>query len=304
VPTQKRLVSGVLLLDKPAGISSNHALQQVKRLYSATKAGHTGTLDVLASGLLPICLGEATKFAQYLLAADKRYRVVAKLGARTETCDAEGAIIEQKNTAHITSELLTKTLQAFTGQIEQTPSMYSALKHQGQPLYKLARKGIEVERKIRQVMIYDLKLLSWQNDLLVLDVHCSKGTYIRNLVDDMGQALGCGAYVLRLRRQRVGAFSTDQMMPLSALKYRAERQDISALDSLLLPVEKMVEYLPSLLLTAEQSQWLQTGRRFMVKAFSAGLVRCYSAHNQFLGIGEVQEDGLLIIRRLLRQDIA
>jgi len=232
-----RQIDGVLLLDKPIGISSNQALQKIKHLFQAKKAGHTGTLDVLASGLLIICFGKATKLAGTLLNANKSYQVTAKLGIKTTTCDAEGEVVATKPTDKITEELIESVLQKFRGEIMQVPSMYSALKHKGTPLYKLARQGIEVERKARKVNIYKLELLDWHQDLLKLEVCCSKGTYVRNLIDDIGQALGCGAYVAELRRLSVGKFKTEQMCTIDQLKRSYEADGLAAIDVKILPME-------------------------------------------------------------------
>lgn len=232
---QPRQIDGILLLDKPVGISSNHALQKIKHLFQAKKAGHTGTLDVLASGLLIICFGKATKLANILLNANKSYYVEAKLGIRTETCDAEGEIVEVKPTNHITKESLDKVLHSFRGEILQTPSMYSALKHNGTPLYKLARQGIVVPREPRRINIFQLDLLKWHQDSLELNVTCSKGTYIRNLIDDIGQALGCGAYVTALRRLSIGKFQSSQMCTIEELQQLFTAEGIAAIDTKILP---------------------------------------------------------------------
>jgi len=234
---QPRQIDGVLLLDKPIGISSNQALQKIKHLFQAKKAGHTGTLDVLASGLLIICFGKATKLAGTLLNANKSYQVTAKLGIKTTTCDAEGEIVATKPTDNITRELVEKTLQKFRGEILQIPSMYSALKHNGTPLYKLARKGIEVKREPRKVNIYELKLLDWRDDLLKLEILCSKGTYVRNLVDDIGASLGCGAYVTELRRLSVGKFTAEQMYTIDQLQQLYKSGDFPAIDAKILSTE-------------------------------------------------------------------
>ncbi|MGD9108863.1 MAG: tRNA pseudouridine(55) synthase TruB [Gammaproteobacteria bacterium] len=220
---QPRQIDGILLLDKPIGISSNRALQKIKHLFQAKKAGHTGTLDVLASGMLIVCFGKATKLAGTLLNADKTYQVNAKLGVKTTTCDSEGEILATKPTDNITKEMIEKVLQEFRGEIMQIPSMYSALKHNGTPLYKLARKGIEVKREPRKVNIYELKLLEWSRDSLKLKVRCSKGTYIRNLIDDIGEVLGCGAYVIELRRLSIGKFQAEQMHTIEEIQQEPDR---------------------------------------------------------------------------------
>lgn len=215
---QPRQIDGLLLLDKPLGISSNQALQKIKHLFQAKKAGHTGTLDVLASGMLIICFGKTCKLSSEFLNMDKTYLVTAKLGVKTTTCDAEGEILEAKPTDKITKELIEKVLQKFHGEISQIPSMYSALKHKGTPLYKLARKGVEVKREPRKVNIYELKLLAWSKNSLKLEVHCSKGTYVRNLIDDIGESLGCGAYVSELRRLSIGTFPAEQMHTIEEIQ--------------------------------------------------------------------------------------
>src|SRR3990167_10000985 len=207
-------INGILLLDKPLGLSSNSALQKVKNLFQAKKAGHTGSLDPLATGLLPICFGEATKFSQYWLDSDKTYRVRAKLGVRTTTSDAEGDIVFQSEVPHFTLADIEKQMAIFRGDIQQVPSMYSALKHEGQPLYKLARRGIEIERPARPITIYRFDLLRYANEALEMEVHCSKGTYIRTLIDDLGQALGVGAHVIALHRIQVGLFTASRMVAL------------------------------------------------------------------------------------------
>ena len=219
----KRDVNGILLLDKPKGLSSNAALQQVKRLYCARKAGHTGSLDPLASGMLPICFGKATKMSQQWLNADKIYHVRAQLGIQTTTGDAEGSIVAEKAVPDLTPKIIEQTLNRFRGEIQQVPPMYSALKHQGQPLYKLARRGITIERLPRAVIIHHLSLLSYENHQLELQVHCSKGTYIRTLIEDIGEALHCGAHVVELRRLSVGNFSAEQMISLEQLLALGQR---------------------------------------------------------------------------------
>ena len=215
-----RAISGLCLLDKPQVLSSNAALQRVKHLYGAAKAGHTGALDPLATGLLPICLGEATKFSQYLLDSDKRYLTTAKLGQRTDTCDAEGEVTEERPVPdNLSREQIEALLdEHFSGDIEQVPPVYSALKLNGQPLYKLARQGVEVEVKPRQVRIHEIRLLALREDELDLEVFCSKGTYIRSIVEDLGLLLGCGAHVSVLRRLQTGPFHADQMMTLEQQK--------------------------------------------------------------------------------------
>src|SRR5579862_9142002 len=214
----KRQIHGILLLDKPLGMTSNAALQKVKRLFNAKKAGHTGSLDPLATGMLPICFGEATKFSQFLLESDKCYQVEAKLGVKTRTGDAEGEVIAVKPVMDLTCERLEAVLSQFVGQIQQIPPMYSALKIQGKPLYELARQGIEIPREARSVQIYRLQLIDFQAETLKFEVQCSKGTYVRTLVEDIGELLGCGAHVSALRRTVVLPYNEIKMYTLDALE--------------------------------------------------------------------------------------
>ena len=225
-----RNISGILLLDKPLNLTSNAALQRVKRLYKADKAGHTGSLDPLATGLLPICLGAATKASAFLLDADKRYLTTVKLGEKTTTADAEGEIIETRAVEGVTQESVTAVLQQFIGEIEQLPPMYSAVKHKGERLYKLAREGKEVERKTRRITIYSIDLVSLHDDLLELDIHCSKGTYVRTLAEDIGEELGCGGHVAALRRTLVGPYDDSGMVSLALLQGLGLDGDLQALN--------------------------------------------------------------------------
>ena len=237
-----RDVHGVLLLDKPQGASSNDVLQKVKRLYNANRAGHTGALDPLATGMLPICLGEATKFSQYLLDSDKRYRVIARLGQRTDTSDADGQVVEERPLT-FSPELLAAALDGFRGETQQVPSMYSALKYQGKKLYEYARQGIEVPRESRPITVYELLFIRHEGTELELEIHCSKGTYIRTIIDDLGEKLGCGAHVIFLRRLAVSKYPVERMVTLEqlqALVEQANAQDIPAaqlLDPLLMPMD-------------------------------------------------------------------
>lgn len=293
-------LQGVLLLDKPSGLSSNQALQRVKKILSVKKAGHTGTLDILATGLLPICLGEATKFSQFLLDADKFYRVTAYLGKRTTTCDGEGEVVETKSILNVTDEKLARVLAQFRGEIVQIPSMYSAIKHQGKPLYQLARKGIEVERKPRKVVINELKIIDWKDHELTLDVRCSKGTYIRNLVDDIGQALGCGAYVLYLRRLETGPYRAEQMVTLEQLKEKA-KQGIHAIS--LLPIPSIFPQLPKVVVSKQEAQQLHHGCNIWCQTPNVALVQLIQEPDCFFGIGEVVQDGILKAKRLLQCNV-
>jgi tRNA pseudouridine55 synthase len=296
-----RDLNGILLLDKPLGVTSNHILQQVKRLYFARKAGHTGSLDPLASGMLPICFGEATKFSQFLLDADKRYQVTGQLGIKTTTADKEGEIIKECDASFVDLASLENILPQFRGPIMQVPSMFSALKHQGQPLYKLAREGIEIERPARPVTIKKLELLNFdpEQKTFSLDVECTKGTYIRNLVEDIGEALGCGAHVIELRRLTVSNFSVEQMVTLDTLLELKERDAFPEMDSLLLPAEAFAQCLPQITINEAGAFQLRHGTALPM-IHPDGLVGINIAPNRFVGIGEVKE-GQLIAKRLTKE---
>jgi len=297
-----RDVSGILLLDKPVGISSNAALQRVKRIYNARKAGHTGNLDVLASGLLPVCLGEATKISGFLLDANKRYRSSFRLGQVTTTGDAEGEIKETRIVESYDPGIIREVLGQFTGIIEQMPPMHSALKHHGQPLYKLARKGLTVERKLRTVTIFELELLRFDGNILEVEVECSKGTYIRTLAEDIGNFLGCGAHVDKLRRLRTGHFSIEDARELGELQAEAD-QGFTIIDNLLLPPDSALQTLPEITLSADMGWYVCNGQPvFVPRAPTSGLVRLYVASKNFIGIGEVLNDGRIAPRRLLSQE--
>ena len=243
----RRRVDGILLVDKPAGMTSNGVLQRVKRLYNAKKAGHTGSLDPIATGMLPLCFGEATKFSQFLLDSDKSYDVVAKLGVRTRTADSEGEIIATRAVQAITQQRIADLLPQFTGEIDQIPPMFSALKVQGKPLYELARRGIEIPRQARRVTVFSLILnkLDLHTEEMALQVHCSKGTYVRTLVDDIGEILGCGAHVIALRRTFVSPYHTEMMYSLPALENIAQTAGHDGLLACLLPVETSVNIFPA-----------------------------------------------------------
>lgn len=306
-----RSVNGIFLLDKPGGISSNRALQIVKRIYGAAKAGHTGALDPLATGMLPLCFGEATKFSQFLLNADKRYITTAKLGQRTDTSDADGVVVEERPLPdNLSREQIDELLQRdFTGLITQVPSMFSALKHNGQPLYKLARQGIEVEVKSRQITVHSIEVLDFRGDEVDLDIRCSKGTYIRSIVQDMGEILGCGAHVKMLRRLDSGPYKAESMMPLADLEQLVADMSADAsveqiqthLDGLLLPSWSPVEDTPEVLLSDIQTDALCKGQRVMLDDVAAQpLVRIRdAASDKFLGIGEIDTAGQLLPRRLM-----
>ncbi|MCF6324547.1 MAG: tRNA pseudouridine(55) synthase TruB [Gammaproteobacteria bacterium] len=295
-----RDISGILLFDKPIGMSSNAVLQRVKRIFSARKAGHTGSLDPLATGLLPICLGEATKMSGFLLDADKRYQVTIKLGIKTSTGDAEGDAIFTREVGNYRNAELALVLAEFQGDIEQIPPMYSALKKDGQPLYKLARKGIEVERQVRNIKIHSIEMLAAEGDLLELDVHCSKGTYIRTLAEDIGERLGCGAHVAVLRRLSVGPFSGEKMITPVQLENIAEEGGFEALDRLLLPMENALVNWPEVRLPQDAAFFLKRGQAVVVpQAPREGLVKLFAEGNVFLGVGYIMDDGRVAPRRLL-----
>ena len=295
-----RDVHGVFLLDKPQGVSSNDIMQKVKRLFKANKAGHTGALDPLATGMLPICLGEATKFSQFLLDSDKRYVVTAKLGERTDTSDAEGQVVQSREVNVAEADILA-ALSAFRGEILQVPTMFSALKHNGKPLYEYARAGITVEREARPITIFELKFIDYQAPFLTLEVHCSKGTYIRTLVDDLGEVLGCGAHVTMLRRLAVADYPIEEMMPIEDLALLADSFPNSELDRLLLPMDTAVASLPQLNLTAEQTKAVGFGQRVKFENTQAlnGLVRLFSENGQFLGIAEITVGNIIRPNRMV-----
>lgn len=292
-------VDGILLYDKEVGISSNRALQQVKHLYHARKAGHTGSLDPLASGLLPICFGEATKLSQYLIDSDKRYLTSFKLGQSTTTGDAEGELIEH-SPVNVTESELIQALEKFQGVIEQVPPMYSALKKDGQPLYKLARKGIEVERKPRTVQIFDITVNAFSDNVVELDVHCSKGFYIRSLAIDLGEILGCGGHVIKLRRTAVGQFHVNDAVgfdELSAME-QPQRQEQ------LLSVDAGLYDMPAVNLSDDATFYFRQGQ--MVRTDTAteeGIVRVYNEDLGFLGIGELLSGRRVKPKRLLNTNL-
>lgn len=291
-------VNGVLLLDKPKGVSSNHALQRVRRLFQAQKAGHTGTLDPMATGLLPICLGEATKFSSHLLEADKVYRTRVELGVITDTGDAEGTIIEQHEVPSLSVDDVEAVLARFRGEIDQVPPMYSALKHQGKKLYELAREGKQVERAARRVSVYDARLLSFEGTAFELEVSCSKGTYIRTLAEDIGQALGCGAHISQLRRLKTGPFLADAMWTLEALEALADQ---AALEAELMPVDVLVDHLPLLTVDDTAHSRLAHGQPATLETGALApdeVARLYYAET-FIGLGVVKGAQEVAPKRLL-----
>ncbi|HDR0968218.1 TPA: tRNA pseudouridine(55) synthase TruB [Pasteurella multocida] len=295
-----RDIDGVFLLDKPQGMSSNDIMQKVKRVFQANKAGHTGALDPLATGMLPICLGEATKFSQFLLDADKRYQVTAKLGERTDTSDAEGQVVETREVQVDVQDILA-ALPHFRGDLMQVPTMFSALKHQGKPLYEYARAGITVEREARPITIFDLQFIAYDAPYLTLEVHCSKGTYIRTLVDDLGEYLGCGAHVTVLRRTAVANYPVEAMMDWDTLQVLAAQQDLALLDQHLLPTDSAVSVLPALHLNQEQSKAISFGQRvkFDNPTQLTGQVRLFSDTQQFLGVALLDEHNVIRPQRLI-----
>ena len=291
-------VDGVLLLDKPQGLSSNQALQQVRRLLQAQKAGHTGTLDPMATGLLPVCLGEATKFSAQLLEADKTYRTRVQLGVVTDTGDVEGEVVERHPVAPLSVTEIEHVLERFRGEIEQTPPMYSALKHQGRKLYELAREGKTVERAVRRVTVYDARLLAVEGTAFELEVRVSKGTYIRTLAEDIGRALGCGAHITALRRLATGPFGAEGMLTIDRLE---ALPDQAAREAALLPVDVLVAHLPRLALDEAARQRIMQGQpvRLDVNDIAIGeLARLYSAET-FIGLGVVSGPQEVAPKRLL-----
>ncbi len=316
-----RAIDGVVLLDKPQGVSSNHALQRIKYLYGAAKAGHTGALDPLATGMLPICLGEATKFSQFLLEADKRYQTTAKLGIRTDSSDADGEVIERKAVGDYSVEQIKALLvEHFSGEIEQVPSMFSALKHNGQPLYKLARQGIKVEVKSRRVTIYSIELLDYRpaDAEIDLEVHCSKGTYIRSIVEDLGLMLGCGAHVQVLRRLDSGPYKAPMMRTLAEIEAiagvgadekvtEAQKQcDLEGLDALLLPAWTAVDHLTRITIDEDQAVALGYGQSIQLidhdqpAAEQILIFTRDESEPRFLGLGQLSDDGVLKPKRLIQ----
>lgn len=295
-----RNITGIVLLDKPGGMTSNAALQRVKRLFNARKAGHTGSLDPLATGLLPLCFGEATKVSGFLLDADKHYRVTCRLGEITDTGDAEGEILECRDFAPLAVAAVEAAAAGLCGEIEQTPPMYSAVKHQGERLYKLAREGKTVERAARRVTIHAADVLAVRSDAVDLHVHCSKGTYVRTLVEDLGEALGCGAHVSALRRTALGPFGEDvDMVTLERLEALSET-GLEALDAVMLPMEAALKDWPDVRLPDDAAFYLRQGQAVWVpKAPADGWVRLYTGDHRFLGMGAILSDGRVAPKRLI-----
>ncbi len=290
-----RDIHGIILLDKPLGYSSSQAVQKVRWLFTARKAGHTGSLDPFATGMLPICLGEASKTAGFMLESSKRYLATARLGQTTATGDTEGDVVRQMSVPALTAKAIDAAFESFRGAIEQVPPMYSALKHQGQPLYKLARDGIEVERKSRTVIIHGLELIAWDEPLLVFRVHCSKGTYVRTLAEDIAEKLGTCAHLQALRRLDVEPFREADMISLDELERTAltGRQD-----SLLLPLDTGLESWPMIQLSGEEQVRFTHGNPAPVQETYRGKVRVYALSGEILGLGEVRDDHKVHPKRL------
>ncbi|CAL4324027.1 tRNA pseudouridine synthase B [Buchnera aphidicola (Protaphis terricola)] len=303
---KKRNVNGFLLIDKPKGISSNNTLQQIKTIFRAKKAGYVGTLDPLATGILPICFGESTKFSDYLNNSDKEYYVIAKLGESTSTFDSDGVIIK-KRIISFKSIQLDNALKKFTGVINQVPSMYSAIKHNGIPLYRYARQGITLSRQIRYITIYKLELIKFQGDFIEFNIHCSKGTYIRTLIHDLGEYLGCGAHVVSLRRTQVGIFTSSKLVTISYLNTFLNKENIKKLicfkelDSLLMPIDTPVNFLPKIYISKSQSCNFKLGQKIILKSnIKNSLVRVLEKEKKiFLGLGKINTEDVLNPYRLV-----
>ncbi|WWO98647.1 MAG: tRNA pseudouridine(55) synthase TruB [Candidatus Dasytiphilus stammeri] len=301
-------VNGFLLLDKPSGISSNLALQKVKKILKVKKAGYIGTLDPIATGMLPICLGKATKFAQYLVNSDKHYYVRAKLGERTDTLDCQGKIISESPVINISTFKLKDLLKDFVGKIKQIPPMYSAIKFHNHPLYHYARKGIVVSRKARYIIIHNLELIDFITNELVLKVHCSKGTYIRTLIDDLGEKLGCGAHVIELRRLQIDSYPLDKMISIEKLSKLINPNMMittevnNKLNSILTPIESLVSSFPEIHLVNVTTTNLKKGVSIdlIMKSSLSGVVRVTQGkEKKLMGIAEINNKGLLISYRLV-----
>jgi tRNA pseudouridine55 synthase len=294
-------IDGILLVNKPYGLTSNAVLQQAKRLFRAKKAGHTGSLDPMATGMLPICFGEATKICQYLLDADKCYEATGLLGVKTNTGDAMGEVIARTEFFTVSVNDLEAILSLFRGEIKQVPSMFSALKHQGTPLYKYARAGVEIDRPARDVTIHDLQLNQFDGKQFAITVTCSKGTYIRNLVEDIGEQLGVGAHVTRLHRLYTAGLADEPMFTMDDLQTMSAEQ----LSSILLPMDRAVNYMPRVAVNRDEAQALQQGKTVYSKVVGdvSGCVRLYENDVHFMGLGDLDATGILKVKRLLNGDI-
>lgn len=303
---KKRNVHGLLLLDKPRGISSNNVLQKVKVIFNAKKAGYIGTLDPLATGILPICFGECTKFAHYLTESNKRYHVIAKLGEKTSTADSNGIVIKNRPIAFNFCELIS-SIRNFTGVIEQIPSMYSAIKHNGIPLYKYARRGINITRSVRNVIIYSISSIHQEKNLIELKIFCSKGTYIRTLIDDLGEKLGCGAHVVFLRRLQIASYLHTQLVTISDLYKLLSTKNIDSInvfkniDNLLMPIDSPISFLPKVYLSTTESYHFKLGKKINFSSnIKNSLVRVIEKENKtFIGLGKINTEELLFPYRLV-----
>ncbi|WP_318401864.1 tRNA pseudouridine(55) synthase TruB [Photobacterium leiognathi] len=305
-----RPINGVILVDKPTGISSNDTLQKVKRIFFAQKAGHTGALDPLATGMLPICFGEATKFSQFLLDSDKRYRVIAKLGERTDTSDSDGEVVETRE-VKVDRGQLERCIAKFRGTTDQIPSMYSALKYKGRKLYEYAREGVEVPRESRKITVYSVDLLRFENNEVEMELHVSKGTYIRTIVDDLGEMLGCGAHVIMLRRTGVSNFPYERMVTIEQLQAMlddAKANDVepgTVLDPLLLPTDTAVQDLPEVNISAEVAVHVLNGNPVQAGRVPAEgtLVRItVGQEREFIGVGVIDAKGMLAPKRVMANE--
>ena len=294
----KKNVNGVLLLDKPLGFSSNQALQKVKWLYCAAKAGHTGTLDPLATGLLPICFGEATKFAQYVTDADKTYFATIKLGATTTTGDAEGDVLTTAQ-VNVSPSQFAATCQQFIGEVSQVPPMYSALKHQGKALYEYAREGVDIERQARLITISAIEVNTFETNIAKITVVCSKGTYIRTLVEDIGAKLGCGAHLIGLRRTETAGYLLPNAMTIEQL----EAMPVDARLAMLLPVDSAIESLPKVILNTDAAFYIMQGQAvWQAGKMPNSDLRLYDEKDHFLGLGYLQDDGKIAPKRLIKNN--
>lgn len=290
----KREIDGVFLLDKPLGFSSNQALKKIQWLFNAKKAGHTGTLDPMATGLLPICLGEATKFSHRLLDAHKSYIATIQLGITTSTGDQEGEVISEKEVV-LNEAQLKDTLKKFIGDTTQIPPMYSALKFEGKPLYEYAREGIEIERKSRQIKIFDIKLINIEKSIITIEVLCSKGTYIRTLAEDIGQTMGCGAYLKALERTQTGNFQLSEALSIEAL----EAMPMASREKALMPIDVLLEELSSIKLNMAELDAIKKGQSIDFMSKNDKEVRLYSPSGQFVGVGQPDLKGRLFPKRLI-----
>lgn len=300
-----RDITGIVIIDKPTGHSSNHILQRVKRLFDAKKAGHTGSLDPLATGVLPVCLGDATKLSSYLLDADKQYLVTCQLGIVTDSGDSDGNVINEMPVPEFNEDTLSQVTQQFLGEIEQVPPMFSALKHQGQPLYKLARQGIDVERKARRIFIYAIDIIDCQSDRFTLSVRCSKGTYIRTLVEDISHALGTGGHVIMLRRTAVAGYDLSEAITVETLQEMADKDGFVTLDASLQQAEDALTDWPAIVLDEEGTKSIGFGQSVTVQTpFKSANVRLFNMNNQFLGLGEMSAEGVVAPKRLFANAVS